>query len=69
MKRSQLKIGSLASCGQLLARFGRRFKNFIPNEQPDEAWAKFALAEAREELRAAEDRKRSQALLAATNWE
>ena len=69
MKRLQLRIGSLTSYGQLFARVCRHFKNFIPNEQPDEAWAKFALAEAREELRAAEDRKRSQALLAATNWE
>jgi hypothetical protein len=62
----KLGIGSLTSCGQLLAQFGRRFKTFITNEQPDEAWAKFALAEAREELRAAGDRKRRQATLAGT---
>jgi len=57
MTRSQLRIGSLASNGQPLARLGRRFKNLILNKQADEAWAKFALAEAMEELRAVEKRK------------
>jgi hypothetical protein len=56
MKRPQPGLGLLASYGQLLARVGHRFASFFRNEQRDETWAKFALAEAMEELRAAESR-------------
>jgi hypothetical protein len=57
MKRSQLRTGLLTSYGQFLTGVGRRIKDFMLNEQPDETWVNFALAEAMEELCGAEYRK------------
>jgi hypothetical protein len=45
-----------AAYGRLLVRIGRCFMSFILNEKPDEEWAKFALAEAMEELRCGESK-------------
>jgi hypothetical protein len=52
MKRLRPENGLIARYGRLFTSPGGRFMEFIMNMQPDEAWAKFALAEAMEELRA-----------------